>query len=671
MLEMPSTLRSPIRGLELSIRLIALLSIFLTALTLTGSLDRSAFIAAGEILPVNGHAFSVPLTRAVKITWPAAFFFPLDGDSVDSPTRSSLRIYENGAPLGPAHSIHQDIMMKGGGRFSHWHTDLRFSATDNSDPQINGRNYRIIITPSLLRILSGPIAFFLLFVGWRYWRSPQTSMKEVIIARALLKRDAFWYGLSALLAMYIICLYWVASPSTPLIAPDSGTYWAAKPYRTIGYPLFMWTQYGLFGSLRSIVIAQIIIYTSACLTLQQGLRRLSGSAPLAALATIILLTYGACQTTALWLLTESLFTSLLIFHAAAAAFVFWRPRRLNLILLAITVILAIAVRPAGLFLVGGMALLAIAVHEHRSKITHWAIFPFIFLMIAYYGISYLARGSSDLSIAGPGLFPHVAALYQPTSDSISSREATTLVQIVAPFQRAREKTNNWIELQNLEMNQFNIIMNASVAATGGNNEKAGPKLMATSLHIIWHRPLGYATIVMQNVWAWFHQFALSEYPDKGPVLKANLIAFWPQIVRFNESYLHISRTNLNRELKGLFVVHPQYVLSYRLSDEGDLRYAAKTLFLVFGGVNFLLLLFQRSSREGAYIGYVAALVFGGVLLVCILTVFIPRYAVPMDPLMLLLSVLAVHQTFSVLRNYRGNPDTTVGRTSTSATSSLS
>ena len=82
MLEMPSTLRSPIRGLELSIRLIALLSIFLTALTLTGSLDRSAFIATGAILPVNGHAFSVPLTRAVKITWPAAFFFPLDGDSV-------------------------------------------------------------------------------------------------------------------------------------------------------------------------------------------------------------------------------------------------------------------------------------------------------------------------------------------------------------------------------------------------------------------------------------------------------------------------------------------------------------------------------------------------------------------------------------------------------------
>ena len=140
-------------------------------------------------------------------------------------------------------------MMKGGGRFSHWHTDLRFSATDNSDPQINGRNYRIIITPSLLQILSGPIAFFLMFVGWRYWRSPQTSMKEVIIARALLKRIANWYGLSALLAMYIICLYWVASPSTPLIAPDSGTYWAAKPYRTIGYPLFMWTQYGLFGSL--------------------------------------------------------------------------------------------------------------------------------------------------------------------------------------------------------------------------------------------------------------------------------------------------------------------------------------------------------------------------------------------------------------------------------------
>ena len=245
------------------------------------------------------------------------------------------------------------------------------------------------------------------------------------------------------------------------------------------------------------------------------------------------------------------------------------------------------------------------------------------------------------------------------------------MQIVAPFQRAREKTNNWIELQNLEMNQFNIIMNASVAATGGNNEKAGPKLMAASLGFIWHRPLGYATILMQNVWAWFHQFALSEYPDKGPVLKANLIAFWPQIVRFNESYLHISRTNLNRELKGLFVVHPQYVLSYRLSDEGDLRYAAKTLFLVFGGVDFSAS-FVSAIQPGRRIYRVCS---RARIRRRVAGLHIDSFSTALcganDSLMLLLSVLAVHQTFSVLRNYRGNPDTTVGRTSTSATSSLS
>ncbi|MDB5029401.1 pectate lyase [Mucilaginibacter sp.] len=69
--------------------------------------------------------------------------YPLsqNGDSNTSPSVSTLRLFENGVELGPAHSVHQDIRDYGKGRFSHWGTTLYFSASDNTNPTTNGRKY--------------------------------------------------------------------------------------------------------------------------------------------------------------------------------------------------------------------------------------------------------------------------------------------------------------------------------------------------------------------------------------------------------------------------------------------------------------------------------------------------------------------------------------------------
>ncbi|MEN6403903.1 MAG: PKD domain-containing protein [Armatimonadia bacterium] len=65
--------------------------------------------------------------------------FPGDGIK-DSPA-STLRLFEDGKDIGPAHAPHVDIREKGQGRYSHWSTALYFSASDNSDPRTNGRRY--------------------------------------------------------------------------------------------------------------------------------------------------------------------------------------------------------------------------------------------------------------------------------------------------------------------------------------------------------------------------------------------------------------------------------------------------------------------------------------------------------------------------------------------------
>ena len=63
------------------------------------------------------------------------------GDGVQNVPPSTLKLFEDGQELGPAHAAHKDIREQGKGRYSHWKTALYFSASDNSDPRTNGRKY--------------------------------------------------------------------------------------------------------------------------------------------------------------------------------------------------------------------------------------------------------------------------------------------------------------------------------------------------------------------------------------------------------------------------------------------------------------------------------------------------------------------------------------------------
>ncbi|HZT87354.1 MAG TPA: class I SAM-dependent methyltransferase [Stellaceae bacterium] len=64
-----------------------------------------------------------------------------EADGPAAPARSRLMLYEDGQLLGLAHTRHDQISNYGKGRFSHWGADVHFSATDNSDPNSNGRHY--------------------------------------------------------------------------------------------------------------------------------------------------------------------------------------------------------------------------------------------------------------------------------------------------------------------------------------------------------------------------------------------------------------------------------------------------------------------------------------------------------------------------------------------------
>jgi len=61
--------------------------------------------------------------------------------------RSTLQLFEDDKPLGPQHISSDDIAREGHGMYLFWgekgETALVFSASDNSDPNANGRAYRV------------------------------------------------------------------------------------------------------------------------------------------------------------------------------------------------------------------------------------------------------------------------------------------------------------------------------------------------------------------------------------------------------------------------------------------------------------------------------------------------------------------------------------------------
>jgi hypothetical protein len=94
-------------------------------------------VDARRVQANSGQAYAFALPD------PGRFGYLLLGDTNEHPKRSALRLWEDDRPLGPAHSLHDTIRAQGGGAYSHWGSDLYFSASDNSDPRTNGRHYEL------------------------------------------------------------------------------------------------------------------------------------------------------------------------------------------------------------------------------------------------------------------------------------------------------------------------------------------------------------------------------------------------------------------------------------------------------------------------------------------------------------------------------------------------
>ena len=177
------------------------------------------------------------------------------------------------------------------------------------------------------------------------------QLAESTFAKASLNRnysfEAAFPWLLALLAVGYIAFHW-SDPVT--LAPDSGGYLQFSEHRTAGYPLFLSAVGTLFGTTDAAAKVQLVIAAMAFAFLGWSVYRAFRS-PFFALAPVVaLMLYPRIADLHGYILTESLFISLLCLLIGCIALSAHRPTWRWMALAALACGLAITFRPAGLSL---------------------------------------------------------------------------------------------------------------------------------------------------------------------------------------------------------------------------------------------------------------------------------------------------------------------------------
>lgn len=351
---------------------------------------------------------------------------------------SPAQLLENGINLGPANSLHDIIRNTGAGKFSFWHDIVYFSASDNSDPRVNGKRYEVYwpvpISPFVrwgLYIITFLTLCFTIIIASRLIHI-QSSEKKRIAAKEIESNSSFQSkssiyrirsesrGIIILTVSFLIVLipflitrlpYFIYYP-VPSLQPDYSSYWMPLyqmeignfppvfNYRTPGYPLFMGIVLLFSNKLMSIVLVQNILTLSAALILVFSIyRAYLFLAPLAAIAISAYISSMSQLLTDMSLLTESVFTNLIILSIALLILALQRKHLISFVLTSACMALSIYVRPTGQFfiVIYGMVLFYMIYNKYLKKHVYGFLAPFLFLMLLLPTYDYFTYGTFNIT----------------------------------------------------------------------------------------------------------------------------------------------------------------------------------------------------------------------------------------------------------------------------------
>lgn len=625
-----TVIKSLLRVVALSSTAILLMGLFFS---LAGK-THTEVIPASEAQSYQGKAFVVQMLKG---------YVPLGSSRPDTnhdPQASNLVFLVDGEPLVP-HQLHADLI-SGKPGFSHWGDSVIFS-TGNPDLKETAKELHIV-APLQLPLYALWLAFALFIVSlWSLYRENCLAALRSVNS---VSTQIGWIVVGGF-SLLIVWSVWTGYPEIPIVPLDGLGYITWSPKVPIGYPAFISLFAKLFSSLNAVIFAQVILYCIAVLFFYWQASKFFISPFVAALMALLLLGAGRVMNYNLLISTDGLFATLIIFHMAAAFSVIRSSSTASLIATGITIGLAIFVRPAAYFLLGGLFVLFAVVSGHRLRILKIAGTSVAMIMLFIFIVTSVTQGTKNRSILGLALFPHVMHLYKPLESSINPKDISAIDNVTRDYRLAMNEAiaRSWRTAYDLETNSFNPISGkiyAALYAETGPTETRRLEILSIfeklAHETVLNDPIGYFKIVAINFYAAYTRNTFLASPPGYANHEGAPLSWWLEQTRENalsgikQLGLPVPNANSAYGNSSLLVDNPPKhldLLHYFSPLQRFVALAAAPL-LILG------LFFSRSKKDVSLVGvYALTLHIGGTLLVCLTTVAIPRYSVPLDVLMII------------------------------------
>ncbi len=509
-------------------RVLPTLSLCLLLLSATACLNQAGAIAFGwRTAPLTNiqHEAGFAYVAATRHSELGYEYLPSPG-----------QLLQDGAPLPAGVDARlEDVRKSGKGRYQFLGEQVYFSAPDNSVPGANGRSYAIryprVLDPAFTFLLSTATAIVIAgtILSMAYSGQHRPRLAALLL---LLRRPPFYLPAGILLLFFLIprLPFFIHFPVVDievdsgsyltLVALLRGHYWLYFDIRTPGYPLFVWPFTYIPNHWLIIVIFQCLLTLTASAFLVLGIYRLRST--LALPASIAMGAFLAGSQVVMYdtaILSESLYTSVIIFSVAFLILGLTRPSPTFLILSSAAMAYAILIRPAGMYLIVIYLLVLIYLlwNRYRLKIviSYFTPFPAILLLLCsynYYTIrSFLISPFGETNLAGATI------LYWEPDPSLPDEINAALKDLPNAYAKAGMSENDfdilrhsWDPEKLIEV--FNKQYNQLVWIAGyGSGKRFGhkgylyyrPYIRQVSLAAIKKHPIFYIKYVWTNLSSFF------------------------------------------------------------------------------------------------------------------------------------------------------------------------
>lgn len=560
----------------------------------------------------------------------------------------------NEKELAP-HQLHQSLI-DGSPGFSHWDGTVLFSPGEEGVNSLANSAIRIecpVRPPAIfIYLMAIVLAISTNLLGWVIIKKPF----EFITKRS---NEIAWITLVAAASSLVITII-ACYPDLPIVSLDGLGYISWGPKVPIGYPLFITAIVGISSSLKAVIVLQVICYCIAVLIIYRQLYLSLQSTFAAYVTALMLMGAGRVINYNLTISTDGIFATMIILYFSSAIAAIRTSYVGAWVAAGSIVALSIYVRPVGYFLLVGLIVLYLLTKRRRIRYLAFMGGGFFIAFIAMsFLTSILSSSQMPRSILGLALMPHVIHLLDPDARSAVHPEIVEAVSNVSSeYRNAMNKALNksWTEAYQLETNNFNPItqkvngalsnlIDRRINLNGKTAEQINTERTKEIIdvyerlayHIVLNDPLGYLKIVAVNLQAAYYENSLITYPAGYASLEGASLRWWFDETRGN-ALIGVRHLGLKEptqsDNQGLeFLQTTGYKYLDFLHYFGKLLPELAALSAFYLLVSFLIV---KATDVSILLGiYALVLHFGATLLVCLSTVAIPRYSVPIDVLLMI------------------------------------